>query len=337
MAQLIQRTYVTDPRVGGINAAEIAAAEQQLGMALPAGYDAWMQTFGAGEFEHFVSLAAPADLLQHRFDARRFLQRRGFLENQDPGVGENALKIAWTVDGDLLLALPQFPGTLFYVPRHKNKVVSLANDLVAALAMLLDCPEGDLPQRPVFVPDQACFERRFALPLDRLPYEQVRAALCHSLAFDHIDEVKTDFSSELFLCGRSFFGAVVCHEDDHNLQVVITAPIDQTDQIAPILACLKALGFMDEPTPPKPLTPAESAKHERIVYVTHNYHYLAGGRFRDISLSRERPRPAQQQLYAMLLRDYNDQIVFNPCPACGRQRRTPRARQCLNCGTHSEP
>lgn len=329
MAQLIERTYITDPRIGGLDAADIAAVEQQLGVALPAGYATWMQTLGAGEFAHYINVTAPADLAASRHDASARLLGRG-LSGYGADVGQDALTMATSIDGDTLLLLPRVPDRLFFVPRHQHGVRTLANDLADALAIMAP-DEHDTPSpRPVFVPNQACFEQCFTIPYQQQPFARVQAALCASVAHEFVHEGWDDPFHELWLYSLCFFGYLVCYEDADHLQVRIKGPLDQIDQIKPILNCLQALGFMDEPGPP---TPAERAELERIVYVTHNYHYLTRGRFRDISLSRERPNALQKQLYAALLQEHGDQILWNPCPACGRQRRTPRARQCLNCGT----
>lgn len=332
MAQLMQRTYVTDPRVGGLESTEITTAEHTLGIALPVGYATWMETWGPGEFEHFVSLRAPEDLLRGGIDATSQLQGRGFFENHAANTGKDALVIASSHDGDQLLCLPRLPGRLFYVPRHENQVIECRNDLVSGLTTMIAKTDGILPPRPVFVPEQPNFERQFMVPRTPQRFERVCAALCERLAHDYLHEIQEDDYQAFHLYSRRFFGWVICHQDEDYVQVAIEGPAYQIDHLAPILNCLKATGLMDEPVPP---TPTEQAEHARIVYVTHNYHYLVSGRYRDISLSREQPSASQKQLYAALMRDFSDRIVFNPCPVCDKQRRTPRARQCLNCGART--
>lgn len=143
----LEDVYVVNPaHVRPSSPAEVAVLESELGVRMPAGYDAYVQRLGGGTLGHLVRVYPPTTLSTRTNEWRARVQEYWFWDTTAAGIEPEAFQergvvVADTFDGDELCFLPEDPDALFLLPRDDDDVVPAGPGLLPALDRLL---AGDL-------------------------------------------------------------------------------------------------------------------------------------------------------------------------------------------------
>ncbi len=128
---------------------EVDAAEQQLGIAFPSGYRAYVTTFGEGVLGGcFVRIYPPHRILR---DLQMWRERIDAFWLWDDGhdvlTKSDALLsvvIGDTVNGDELVVQPENPERVLVLPRYSEKIFVAGDGLPSAIEWL--CDSGELTE-----------------------------------------------------------------------------------------------------------------------------------------------------------------------------------------------
>ena len=126
------------------HAADVDAAEKELGTPLPTGYREFISRFGEGLLAGYVRVYPPHQILEGDNSVTQWRKRIGeywfWDEGRDVLTKEKALEcviIADTLDGDELAAHPSEPDRLYVFPRNEEKIYVAGDGFLAALEWLL--------------------------------------------------------------------------------------------------------------------------------------------------------------------------------------------------------
>jgi len=125
-------------------AAEVDAAEKQLGVRLPTGYREFIARLGEGRLAGYVRVYPPYQILEGDNSVTAWRKRIDeywfWDEGKDVLTKVKALEcviVADTMDGDELVAHPSEPDRLYVLPRYEEKIYVAGDGLLAAIEWLL--------------------------------------------------------------------------------------------------------------------------------------------------------------------------------------------------------
>lgn len=142
---------------------EVDAVEAKLNVSFPAGYKEYVTTLGFGEYCNYIRIEMPSKILSGHEEHKKFLDEYWFWE-----LGEEILpkekavesvKIADTVDGDVIIFHPSNSKELYVLPHSDDTLYKIGNNLYEAIDWL--CVErnfdtggvGETHEQRYFVPD----------------------------------------------------------------------------------------------------------------------------------------------------------------------------------------
>lgn len=137
---------VNPSRIQPVTAHEVARAESELGVRLPAGYSDYVQKLGDGALGHFVGVHGPGQLPEVTRAWRERVREYWFWDTTDADVAPESLQkrgvlLASSFDGDELCFDPVAPDTLFVLPRDEDTAHRVGPGFLAAMDWMLS---GDL-------------------------------------------------------------------------------------------------------------------------------------------------------------------------------------------------
>ncbi len=142
---------------------EVDAAEANLNVSFPSGYKEYVTTLGFREYCNYIRIEMPSRILSEYKNSQQFLNEYWFWEMGEKILSKEeaveSIKIADTIDGDVIIFHPTNPNELFVLPRNDDMLYEIGQDLYEAIDWLCverNCDTGSVGEsheKRYFVPD----------------------------------------------------------------------------------------------------------------------------------------------------------------------------------------
>jgi hypothetical protein len=256
---LFSDLYLVTDKLQTIPQSEVDQLPERLGFSLAPGYAEFMTTLGIGTYWDLLRVYEPQRILHELEQARKGWDEYYFWEEgKDTLSKEQVLRsvlFADSIDGDNIIFNPEFPDTLFVLPRHDDVIYWVPESFKNPL---LWHSQAVVVHEP---PDFARFEswraragiqlftaaKTFELPelYQRFVNRWLNSEI-HTIDLRHEAE-KEDGDELMFLFIKEIGGRVQLDKvaDDGRVSIHIDYDTDSADQVAPFVETLRSLGFYE--------------------------------------------------------------------------------------------
>ena len=141
---------------------EVETVEAKLGTSLPQGYKEFVTTLGRGQYCSYIRVDMPSEIMAEYAEYQRLLDEYYFWELGEGELSKakaiESIKIADTVDGDVIIFHPSKSDELFVLPRNDDMLYRIGNNLYEAIDWLCEYRRsetgsvGETHKRRYFVP-----------------------------------------------------------------------------------------------------------------------------------------------------------------------------------------
>lgn len=150
---------------------EVEAAEAKLNVSFPIGYKEYVTTFGRGDYCNYIRIDMPSEILSGYEEYQKLLDEYWFWDMGAEVLSKEraieSIKIANTIDGDVVIFHPSKSDELFVLPRNDDMLYQIGSNLYEAIDWLCVsrfCETsgsiGETHERRYFVPWNPLVETR---------------------------------------------------------------------------------------------------------------------------------------------------------------------------------
>lgn len=143
---------------------EVKLVENKLNTTFPKGYKEYVTTLGSGLYCGYIQVKMPNIILAENKENQEFLEEYYFWEMGDEILSKEraieSIKIADTLDNDVIIFHPSKIDELFVLPRHDDMLHNIGSSLYEAIDWLCvyrhnprSGSVGETHQKRYFIPD----------------------------------------------------------------------------------------------------------------------------------------------------------------------------------------